>query len=335
MIRHSTLPKLAQCARYESAPGPAGPAAERGTRMDAAYRAMLLGKSVEIELAPDELDGVLWAVDTIRKIAGDHHIEANEDNLKVVTLGLEHVGTEDTRIETQQSSADLKSGTIRSYYEQAAAYALGNMERTFTQKWTYYMLFCDQKEVVEYNFTYEKAEKVVTEVLAAVHNPSTKPTVSDYCGWCAKKDVCPARTVPVTETLAIVETPEISLEALKKELVADSERLGKFLQAASLFEDFHMEVRQLAKTDMEAGVPVPGWKTQKQSGYEFFGREAILQAATTGNAQIADMVEVLGGRMAGKKFRDWCGKMGVAHEGIESQRGEDIIKLVADRRKAK
>jgi hypothetical protein len=333
MIRHSTLPKLAQCARYESAPGPAGPAAERGTRMDAAYRAMLLGKSVEIELAPDELDGVLWAVDTIRKIAGDHHIEANEDNLKVVTLGLEHVGTEDTRIETQQSSADLKSGTIRSYYEQAAAYGLGNMERTFTQKWTYFMLFCDQKEVVEYNFTYEKAEKVVTEVLAAVHNPSTKPTVSDYCGWCAKKDVCPARTVPVTETLAIVETPEISLEAMKSELVANPERLGKFLQAAAMFEDFVGEVKTAAKDQMATGVVVPGWKLQEEAGREHFDRIAIVRAAIAGKSGLDDLVANLGGKMTGSKFREWCAKMGVPVQEEQAVVGKKIVKLVVDKPK--
>jgi len=76
MIRHSALPKLAQCPCYESNPV-AGPAAERGTKIDAAFRALLMAKPVTGDLTTEELEAVMWAVDTARDIAAGAEIEAD------------------------------------------------------------------------------------------------------------------------------------------------------------------------------------------------------------------------------------------------------------------
>ena len=48
-IRHSALPKLEECPCYESNPV-AGPAAQRGTNMDAALRLLLQGEGKDLEL---------------------------------------------------------------------------------------------------------------------------------------------------------------------------------------------------------------------------------------------------------------------------------------------
>ena len=332
MIRHSALPKLAQCPCYESNPV-AGPAAERGTRMDAAFRALLMGKPVTGDLTTEELEAVMWAVDTARDIADGAEIEADEAKLKVRTPGMEHEGTEDARTESKATSYDLKSGSLRSYYEQAAAYCLGNMDRAFAQEWTMHLLFCDQREVVEYHFTYEKAEQVVAEVLHEATHPNRRPTVCDYCSWCRKADTCVARTAPVVETLAVVEQPEMSLEALKAEIVSDPARLGLFLQKAAQFVDFYDEVKTAAKVDMEAGVNVPGWKLQKQAGNEYFDRLSIVRAAVAGKSGLDELVDLCGGKASGKRFREWCAKMGIAVQEEESRRGAEIVKLVVDKPK--
>ena len=332
MIRHSSLPKLAQCPCYESNPV-AGPAAERGSRMDAAFRALLQGKPVEVALTTEELEAVAWAVSTARTLADGAPIEADEDKLKVRTPGMEHEGTEDARTETKATSYDLKSGSMRSYYEQAAAYCLGNMDRAYALEWTMHLLFCDQREVVEYHFTYETASQVVGDVLASATDPNRKPTVCEYCSWCKKADTCVARTAPVVETLAVVETPSVSLEALKAEIVSDPARLGRFLQAAAVFKDFHEEVKTAAKVDMEAGLSVPGWKLQKQKGNEYFDRLSIVRAAISGKSGLDDLVANCGGSMSGKKFREWCAKMGVPVQEDESRRGDEIVKLVVDKPK--
>lgn len=332
MIRHSALPKLAQCPCYESNPV-AGPAAERGTKMDAAFRALLQGKPVTGDLTTEELEAVMWAVDTARDIADGADIEADEAKLKVRTPGMEHEGTEDARCESEAISFDLKSGSLRSYYEQAAAYSLGNMERSFEENWTFVLLFCDQREFTRLEFNHAQASAVVSDVVASATDPNRKPTACEYCSWCRKADTCVARTAPVVETLAVVETPALSLEALKAEIVSDPARLGLFLQKAAQFVDFYDEVKAAAKTDMEAGVSVPGWKIQKQDGNEYFDRLSIVRAAISGKSGLDDLVANCGGKMSGKKFREWCAKMGVPVQEDESRRGAEIVKLVVDKPK--
>lgn len=341
MIRHSALPKLAQCACYESNPV-AGPAAERGLRLDAAFRAFLMGQPVPVALSAEEQEAVMWAVDTARDLADGGDIEADEAKLKVATPGLAHVGTEDARCENENMSFDLKSGNLRSYYEQMAAYALGNLNRQFEEHfdpqllnestWTCVLLFCDQQEFNRIEFTYATAKAVVDGVLEAVNDPNTQPTPCEYCNWCRKADKCVARTTPVTETLAVVES-SVSLEAMKAELVANPERLGKFLQAAALFVDFIDDVKTAAKEQMATGEVVPGWKLQTESGREHFDRVSIVRAANAGKSGLDVLVANLGGKMTGKKFREWCGKMGVPVQEEEALRGDEIVKLVVDKPK--
>lgn len=341
-IRHSALPKLAQCAKYESNPV-AGPAAERGTRLDAAFRAFLMGQPVPVELSSEEQESVMWAVDTVRDLADGGEIIADEVNLKVKTPGLDHIGTEDARCEDEAISFDLKTGQIRSYYEQMAAYALGNMDRQFEKHfdpqllnestWTCCLLFCDQREFTRIEFNYATAKAVVDGVLEAVNDPNAQPTPCEYCNWCKKADTCRARTAPVVETLAVVETPGVSLEAMKAELVANPERLGKFLQAAAMFEDFLGEVKTAAKDQMATGVFVPGWKLQEEAGREHFDRIAIVRSAIAGKSGLDDLVANLGGKMTGSKFREWCAKMGVPVQEEQAVVGKKIVKLVVDKPK--
>ena len=332
MIRHSALPKLAQCPCYESNPV-AGPAAERGTRMDAAFRALLMGKPVTGDLTTEELEAVMWAVDTARDIADGAGIEADEVNLKVNTPGLDHIGTEDARCESEAISFDLKTGQIRSYYEQAAAYALGNMERTFGENWTFVLLFCDQREFTRLEFNHAQASAVVADVVASASDPNRKPTSCEYCSWCRKSDTCVALTTPVVETLATVES-SVSLEEIRQSLLADPVRLGKFLKAESIFsKEFVKPLKDAAKAQMVAGAEVPGWKLQHQKGSETFNRLSIVRAAVAGKSGLDDLVEALGGEMGGATYRAWCGKMGVPVQDGEAEIGKEIVKLVEDKPK--
>lgn len=332
MIRHSALPKLAQCPCYESNPV-AGPAAERGTRMDAAFRALLMGKPVTGDLTTEELEAVMWAVDTARDIADGADIEADEAKLKVRTPGMEHEGTEDMRCESIQMSSDLKTGNLRSYFLQQGAYALGNMDRTFTQDWTTHLIFCDQREVVSHVWTYEKAAQVVADVLASATDPNRQPTACEYCSWCRKADTCVALTTPVVETLATVES-SVSLEDVRQGILADPDRLGKFLKAASIFEkELLKPIKDAAKELLAANGEVPGWKLQHQSGSEYFDRLAIVSAAVAGKSGLDDLVAAMGGDMGGKAFREWHEKMRMPVREENAQRKADIVKLVEDKPK--
>jgi hypothetical protein len=257
--------------------------------------------------------------------------------LKVKTPGLDHIGTEDARCENEAMSFDLKTGqSFRSYYEQVAAYALGNMERTFGEHWTCCLLFCDQREFTRIEFSYATAKAVVDGVLEAVNDPNAVATPCEYCSWCLKADSCAARTAPIVETLAVVESQPtaVSLEALKAGLLADPERLGAFLTTNAIFEEFVDDLKIKAKALMKEEV-VPGWKLQKEAGREHFDRIAIVSAAVTGKSGLDDLVANCGGKMTGTKFREWCAKMGVPVREEQAIVGKDIVKLVADKKKAR
>jgi hypothetical protein len=338
-IRHSALDKLDLCPCFESNPV-SGPAAERGTRMDVAYRGLLMGERQPfLSLSDDEQDAVLWAVTTAKELAEGHEIIADEALLKVTTPHLSHEGTEDSRVNAKSMSMDLKSGQLRSYHKQQAAYALGNMDRTFAKEWECVLLFCDQREVVHYRYTYEEADAWVKGIVESATDPNRQPCANEYCSWCVKKDTCPARTKPIVETLAVVESSQptaVSLEALKAGLLADPERLGAFLTTNAIFEDFVDDLKIKAKALMlHAHTVVPGWKLQTEAGREHFDRIAIVSAAVTGKSGLDDLVANCGGKMTGTKFREWCAKMGVPVREEQAIVGKDIVKLVADKKKAR
>lgn len=335
-IRHSALDKLDLCPCFESNPI-SGPAAERGTRMDLAFRGLLMGERQPfLALSEDEQDSVMWAVQTAKDVASYHKIVADEALLKVATPHLSHVGTEDARVEALCLSMDLKSGQPRSYHKQQAAYALGNMARTFTTEWECVLLFCDQKEIVHYRYTYEEAEDWVRGIVQSVNDPNRQPCYNEYCSWCVKKNTCQQLVVPVVETLAVVESQPtgVSLEALKSGLLADPERLGAFLTTNAIFEDFVDDLKTKAKALMSE-VVVPGWKLQKEAGREHFDRIAIVSAAVAGKSGLDDLVANCGGKMTGAKFREWCNKMGVPVQESQAIVGKEIVKLVADKKKAR
>jgi hypothetical protein len=74
---------------------------------------------------------------------------------------------------------------------------------------------------------------------------------------------------------------------------------------------------------------VPGWKLTSVTGREYFDHEAIVKAAQSAECGLSEIVLALGGKMGGKKFRDWCGDLGVDVEESWSRRGEPTTQLRA------
>jgi hypothetical protein len=214
-LRPSNLPKLAECACYESNPNP-GPAAERGTALDALFRSRISGTPDQAEMfyQPTEADNaaVDWAVATARALAGGAEVIAREADCSVSIPGFAHPGTADALIPEKFAHADLKTGQKRNYREQMAAYALGLMEQHFASEWTAHLLFCDQKEVISHRFTFDEATRTVADVVARFHDPAKRPTPCGYCGWCAKENTCEARLTLASTALA-VSAPEFDFSA--------------------------------------------------------------------------------------------------------------------------
>ena len=302
-LRPSNLPKLAVCPCYESNPV-AGPAAERGTLLDSAFRAELLGSPEQItlrdKLTAEEIAAVSWSVSMVRVMAGRERVLAREDDCRVKMLGL--TGTADAVVPTRLTHFDLKTGMRRNYREQMAAYALGLMESQFASEWTAHLLFCDQREIETHKFTYDEAREIVDQVVRAFHDPAKKPSPCEYCGWCAKAETCPARLALVAETLPVAD-PGFDFDAV----LSDPQKLGRFLAACAVVEDFRERAKQIATERIRTGGEVPGWKLVTRKGSEFVDCETV-------GHHIGEMgfgpVLAAYGNLSATKFRDlWSQRM--------------------------
>lgn len=285
-FRPSALPKLAACVKYESQPF-AGAAASRGTRMDEAFRHLLMGEMDAID-ALDEMDAdaVSWAVKTVETLALGSPVLADEDDLRIECLGM--TGTADAACAAANISFDLKSGEIRNYREQMAAYALGFMDRFFEESWTCYLVYCDQRQVFRLDFTRESAERIVREVIAAALDDEAVATPCEYCDWCAKRFTCRTRLEGVA-WWAGKDPATIDWDA---ELV-DTGKLAAFLDMCRVIASeggLQDMAKERAKAFLQDGKEVPGYGLRNRAGSEFvnptnvghyiqeLGFDAILRA---------------------------------------------------------
>jgi hypothetical protein len=259
-FRPSLLPKLAACPKY--APEEfAGAAAGRGTELDGLFRIWIV-ENDEPAFPPsttmDDLAAVRWAVDTSRILAGGHPLEARESELRIECEGMQ--GTQDLLCEGGGWSADLKSGQIRNYLEQQACYALGSMDRFFTDEWTVYLLFCDARELVTLQFTREEAETIIRTVKAAALDDLAVATPCDYCGWCARQWSCPQRLETVAWFLGLdPRTVNLREYATDPQALAQALNLTYEIQKDEGVHDF---LKSAAKGHIESKREVQGWKVQ-------------------------------------------------------------------------
>lgn len=294
-LRPSALPKLALCPCFESDPNP-GPAAERGSAMDAVFRARVAGQPDPAEAATlkdTDFDNVDWAVTALRAMAGGEAILVAEDDCRVTVPGFENPGTADAIVPAKFFHADLKTGSKRNYREQMAAYSLGLMDQHFAGEWTAHLLFCDQREIVTHTFTHREAGESVARVLAAYHDGHKRPVLCEYCSWCAKAMGCPARTGAAALAIG---TTGFDFPAI----LADPVRLGRFLTGCSILDDFREEAQKRARELLATGASVPGWKLAKARATKFVGHTDVMRH--TQDLGIGPILAAYG-NISAKKFR--------------------------------
>lgn len=264
-IRPSALPKLQACPRYQST-AVAGPAAERGTRLDTAFRHEMQGKTEsKDDLTPDDVLAVRWAANTLDSLWGDRDdILTDEEDCRVDSIpGIPSGGTADAICPSRQEAADLKSGQIRDYTAQMAAYALGLMQQHWAQQWTMRLLFCDHKEVVVLRFSFEQAREIVAGIVANAENPASPATPCEYCGWCALKDSCAERSRLVISASTAIEGEDFpqNIATLREHIAAEPNRLSDFLQKWSeATKELYDPLRQIATEKLENGEEIPDYK---------------------------------------------------------------------------
>lgn len=281
LVRPSALPKLAACRCYESKPG-SSEAAERGTRIDRAIRVMWArmagdawAKDEELPDLPsvDEKDAVVWAMDQLDELSHDGamHLETQEEKLKALSKidtlknGAHLVklkdGTMDGLCVEGAFLVDFKSGQVRNYKEQMAAYALSCMDEYFADEWTAHLLFVDQRQRVSLRFTAEEARAIVQAVLER----PCEPEHCEYCTWCAKFTTCPVVTGAVA---AVQQTPALpactaaakskgELPDVMAAMLTDHAKAHEFLSKLAVVNDWADVLKTRIKTALtpEDGAP--------------------------------------------------------------------------------
>ena len=343
-IRHSSLPKLAQCPCFESQEG-TSTAAARGTAMDLAFRTSLAQGSLSKEYAdlPDEdKQAVEWACNEVIQLAGIGDtwpkgrdiIITDENLLKVKTPGLTHIGTEDCRIPSKHMTIDLKSGQLRSYYEQGAAYCLGNMEREFVEEWEFILLFCDQQEVVRHKFTHQQAKEVVEEVIAKATDPNKEPTKCQYCNWCALKNECPQVVQPTVEIRQIVTNFVQSLDNIKAEIAATPESLADFYKKCKIFQTEIIDwCKDEIKAKLDAHEEVPGFKVQSAKMADYYTSEQLATIFERCKLDTQSIINAMGGTLSAPKAQAVALQFGEDISDILPFEGKKISKLAEEKPK--
>ena len=314
MIRPSSLPKLAECVRFEGMAG-AGPAAERGNVLDKLYREVL-GGVAELDPNNDDHRGIAWAVGMTRILANKQADDVGpeifttesilwkEDELRVQAMGMQ--GTADCALPHARTSIDLKTGQERNYMEQQSLYALGFMSRYNVDRWTVVLIYSDLRTMKTLDFTRPWAESIIRNLMARVNDPQSVATPCDYCNWCKNKFTCEPRL----EKVAWWYKQSGDAIDWDKEL-DDPDKLAQFLDLCSIISrdgGLHDLAKEKAKAILSGGGKLTGFGLRSRKGTEFIEPKDIAQHV---DALGIDAILAAYGNMRAEKFRGlWEAKLG-------------------------
>jgi len=323
-MRPSSLPKLALCGQWESAPGGSSEAAQRGTRIDGYFRHMW--ETGEVPNGDEkELKLAHWATLQLYRLSqGNGGVKTSEDACRIYVPIIKQTGTMDAVCVRGKWLADLKSGQRHNYREQMAAYALGCMTEHMETEWTAHLLFCDQQEVMSETFTFSEARAIVQ---AAVDNVGTPPKPNDYCTWCAKSLTCTARVAAQETALATTSDSFVAL-------LESPERLGDFLTRCKTFDDFREAAETKARQLLAEGVTVPGWRLQKPRSSEYVEAADIADAVRAGVLGAENVIEAMG-TISGRKARELWSTAGAVFPEVIAKTKTGAAPLVASKTTAK
>ena len=324
-ISPSSLPKLAECALFTGAPG-ASAAAERGTLLDRALRELFIDDPTTFDtLVAEDKRAVEWGANELRVLSGGYHIETREEYLGMEVPGLSKPGTADAVCVRAKWVADIKTGQVRNYRQQLAAYALACMQEHFTDSWTAHVVYIDQRLRRTYDFTREQAEATVSNLISEASSRTAEPTPNEYCGWCANADGCRALVRQSSEALALVQS-ETSLTEIRDQILANPVSLSAFAANWKLAEKQIAEpILDTLKERLGAGEDIPGWKVTTGAGRQFVEADTIAKAST--NVSKETLILALGGKMSADKFRQFCVESGAEVDESAVRSGAPITTL--------
>jgi len=327
-ISPSSLPKLAECALFEGASGTSA-AAERGTAVDVAIRNFISGNELEpvADVVGFDFSPIAYGVEELTRLAKGSFVETREEYLAMAVPGLSKLGTADAVCKAEKWVADIKTGQVRNYREQLAAYSLACMEDNFDTSWTAHVVYVDQKLIRSYDFSYEEAQQITKRTIDRATSAEAKPTPCEYCSWCKHYNNCNAIVRQAESAVALI--PDVtgnSIDAIRQRILATAESMGAFAKEWKLAEKEIAEpVMGHLKTRLENGDEVPGWKLTSMSGRKFVETEAIAKASQ--NITKETLILAMGGKMSEKSYLELCANNGVEPDTTAVQTGAHSLQL--------
>jgi len=133
---------------------------------------------------------VIWSAQYIMSVVGRKKL-ITEERISVMR-GDEEITFGSMDAYCKGHLFDLKTGQIRDYKQQMAAYALGVMQKYKEKKLTCHLVYSKTKEVEKFDLTREEAEDTVYAIVDSVNDPTRSPWPCEYCAWCDRKESCTA-----------------------------------------------------------------------------------------------------------------------------------------------
>jgi hypothetical protein len=325
-ISPSILPKLASCPLFEGAGG-ASVAASRGTNIDIVTRELVQGIQPSIQLSAEDAFVATWGETKLKELAKGEYIETREEYLGMAVPHLGKMGTSDGLCRSLSWVADIKTGQVRNYREQLAAYCLACMNDEFKTSYTAHVIYVDQECVRSYDFTYEEAERIVLNVLEKATSKYAEPTPCEYCSWCKHYTTCNKIVTQAESAIALIPAEGgRSLTQIKDLILSNNDSMGDFVRNWKLAEKEIAEpVIDEMKARLKSGAEIAGWKLTTGSGRKFVETPAIADASR--NTSIKTIILAMGGKMSDKKYFELCATNGVQPEFEAIKSGSEIETL--------
>ena len=270
--RPSSLPSLALCPGWQSAPGTTD-AAERGTRIHATIADVVSGRAPVPMEADGEATAVRYALEVlsmVRQQYPEHTLRAEV----AVDAGVDGVhGTSDVcGVDGWGGDVlvvDWKSGWgdhgDAASSLQLVAYALGaRAEFGHRGGAVLYLVDLDKRTTSVCRWSsadLDAARKTIQRVIAAaeLHTDADLRPSKEACRYCARLPTCPA----ATGSALSVEVPALLVETMTPEDVGRV--LDELEPRIKLAETVLAGLKQRAREMMEAGTAVPGWRLKTGS----------------------------------------------------------------------
>ena len=325
-ISPSVLPKLASCPLFEGAGG-TNEAAQRGTNIDIVIRELVANVNTSIKLSTEDAYVATWGETKLKELAKGEFIETREEYLGMAVPHLGKMGTADGKCKPLSWVADIKTGQVRNYREQLAAYCLACMNDEFKTSYTAHVIYVDQQVIRSYDFTWEEAERIVVNVLKEATSKNAEPTPCEYCSWCKHFTICNKIVTQAEQAVALIPAKNgNSLTEIKSQILSSNESISDFVRNWKLVEKEIAEpIIEEMKSRLDSGVEIQGWKLTTSSGRKFVETQAIAKAAK--NMSIETLILSMGGKMSEKQYLELCSNNGIQPDASEIKSGSPIQTL--------